>query len=420
MYILKCFAGILFATGVVLAHAAAQEPGGAAPATAKPTEHVLGTITAIDAAAQRITVKDDKSGTEYPISLAEARTLLRVQPGAKNVSNATRITAADLASGDRVDIRGFKDETVPNGIAARSVILMSARDLQRAHQAEEAAWQNSTAGRVTSVDPANGTISITTRTAEGTQAVTVHTSDAVKFTRYSPDTPKVPAASQIADIETGDQVRIIGQKSADGTSITAEKVYSGAFRTIPAVVSSISPDGKQITLKDLQTKQDIPVELASDSSIRKLPPPMAMMLARRFNPNFRPATTDGGSAGAPGGRSDSSGVSSAPGAGGAPPMANADQHSGGNWQGGAGGGGGGMRAGGGDISRLLERAPEISVSDLKPGDAVVVSGAAPKGKPGLIATSVIAGVEPIFQSAPPRQGQSFSADWSLDMSIPNQ
>ena len=74
----------------------------------------------------------------------------------------------------------------------------------------------------------------------------------------------------------------------------------------------------------------------------------------------------------------------------------------------------------GDLSQLLERVPQIGVSDLKTGDAVVVSGATANDKSRLFANSVIAGVEPIFQSAPPRQGQSLGGDWSLDMAIPAQ
>ena len=70
---------------------------------------------------------------------------------------------------------------------------------------------------------------------------------------------------------------------------------------------------------------------------------------------------------------------------------------------------------------MIERVPKISPSDLKPGDAVVVSGAAGANNSQLVATNVIAGVEPIFQSAAPRQaGRSPGGDWSLDMAIPAQ
>ena len=36
------------------------------------------------------------------------------------------------------------------------------------------------------------------------------------------------------------------------------------------------------------------------------------------------------------------------------------------------------------------------------------------------ATNIIAGVEPIFQSAPPRRGRSPGGDWNLDTALPAQ
>jgi hypothetical protein len=74
-----------------------------------------------------------------------------------------------------------------------------------------------------------------------------------------------------------------------------------------------------------------------------------------------------------------------------------------------------MGGGNGDISLLLEHAPKIALSDLKQGDAVVVSGVATGAdNTRLAASNVIAGVEPILQSAPQRQGgQNLGGDWGL-------
>ncbi|MDQ2774941.1 MAG: DUF5666 domain-containing protein [Acidobacteriota bacterium] len=379
--------------GFAVLAAASPAQDASTGASAKSIEQVLGSITAIDPAAHSITVKEDKTGTERVVLLENTRTLLKVEPGAKDLKNATRIEAKDLAAGDRVSVRGTKAEDGSTGIAAKSVVLMSARDLQQAHQAEMAAWQNSTAGVVTAIDPAARTIGVTVKTPEGPKPVTVQAPASAEFTRYSPESPKAPVSSQISDIQPGDQVRVIGEKSADGGAVTAQKIFSGAFRTVPGVITSISPDGKEITMKDLQTKQPLRVELSSDAAIRKLPPPIALRLARRFNPNARPSAGP-----------------SAPAAASAPAPAAATQQ--------AGPGMHGPRNG--DLSQLLEGVPQISISDLKPGDAVVVSGANANDKSRLFATNVIAGVEPIFQSAPPRQGQSLGGDWSLDMAIPAQ
>jgi hypothetical protein len=341
-------------------------------------------------------VKEDKSGTEYKVLLQNTRTLLKVEPTAKDLSNAVRITADDLATGDRVQVGGSKSPDEPNAIVARSVILMSGRELQKVHQAQAAEWQRSTGGMVTSVDAAGKKLNVTARTAEGPKPVTVDVSKA-ELTRYSPESPKTPAASQISDIQPGDQVRIIGEKSPDGSSIDATKLYSSSFRNILASVTSVAADGKSITVKDLQTKQPVTVSLTDDTAVRRLPPMLANMLARRFNPDFKPPQAANSEGGVSNGAAHQAAGPEARSAG-AP---------------GPNGPGRGPR-GNGDLSQMLERLPKISATELKPGDAVVVSGS-PSGsdKTHLLGLTVIAGVEPIFQSAPSR-AQSLG-DWGASL-----
>ncbi len=267
---------------------------------AKPAERIIGSVTAVDEANHVVTVKEDKTGTEYRVELANTKTLIKVEPGAKDLKNATRITAQDLAVGDRVQVGGSKTPENANAVAARSVILMSARDLQQAHQAEAAAWQHGTAGVVTGVDAAGEKLTLAARTPEGTKPLAV---DAAKadFTRYSPEAPRTPVASQLADIQPGDQVRIIGQMNADGSSIIAQKIYSSSFRTVVGTVTSIAADGKEIRIKNLQTKQPVTVTMNDDSAVRRLPPMLAYGLARRFNPDFRPPQGAGANGGGTGG-----------------------------------------------------------------------------------------------------------------------
>ncbi len=273
-----------------------------ASAQSKPAEHVIGTITATRPADHIVNVKEDgAAGQTQVIDLASTKTLLKVSPTAKDLKSATRITADDLAVGDRVDIRGTKSEGESgSAIAARSVVLMSARDLEQHHQAEASAWQKSTAGVVASVDTTAQKLTVTSRTPEGPKPITVDAT-AAQFTRYSPETPKTPKQSAFTEIQPGDQVKIIGEKSGDGATLTAQKIYSGTFKSVAGTLVSAAPDGKSIVVKDLGTKQPVTVFLSTDSAVRKLPPMMAYMLARRFNPDFKMpegAGPDPGGAGA--------------------------------------------------------------------------------------------------------------------------
>jgi len=425
----------------------AQEPS----APAKPADRVTGTITSTDPSSHTVTVKEDKSGTDIIVDLQSARTLLRVEPTAKDLKNATRITPEDLAVGDRVQVGGTKTPASSNSIVARSVVLMSARELQQVHQAQAAEWQGSTAGVVTAVDTAGSKLTITSRSAEGPKPISVDVSKA-QLTRFSSATPKNSVPSQLSDIQPGDQVRVLGDKTADGASLMATKLYSSSFRTIAGSISSIAADGKSVTIKDLQTKQPVVVSLNEDSAVHKLPPMMAVMLARRFNPDFkapqgdRASSARGGapSAGSPASNSQGAGPSdrppsSAPAYGAksgealadhsaAPASTDAHSPDGAGRNFGGGEGGPGARSGGsgayagrsggmrnGDLSQMLDGLPKISVTDLKPGDAVVVSGSSSgSDKSHLIGTTIIAGVEPIFQSASPARAQSLG-DWGASL-----
>ncbi|MBV8572531.1 MAG: hypothetical protein JO319_18075 [Acidobacteriaceae bacterium] len=369
-----------------------------AAAPAKGLINVIGTVTAVDTAAPTITVKEDKTGTERIIQLANTRTLIKVSPGAKDLKSGTRITADDLQPGDRVDVRGTPAGDTPNSIAARAVILMSARDLQSARQAQAAAWLHSTSGVVNSIDPSAEKLTITTRTPEGPKPLIVETSKQTQFTRYSPQTPAVPVPSSFSDIQPGDQVRIIGNRSADNSSITATRLYSGAFRAVSGTIVSIAPDAKSLTIKSLANKQPVQVTLNDASAVRKLPPQLAMALARRLNPSARGETGDANASAGGQGRPPATGANNA--TSGGPASAP----------------GIGLRTrGNGDISQIIERLPSEPVSGLKPGDAVVVAGIATgTDNRQLLATNIIAGVEPILQSAPAREaGASLGGDWGL-------
>ena len=410
---LKHFGRYLTASVLLAFIAWAQDPD---TAPSKPIERIMGTVTALDRTNHTASVKEDKTGIEYTVQLADTRTLLKVEPGAKDLKNATRITADDLAPGDRVQIGGSKLPDNPNVVAARSVILMSARELAQAHQAQAMAWQHSTPGVVVAVDTAGEKLNVTARTPEGTKPVTVDVANA-QLTRYSPDTPQTPVASQLADIQPGDQVRIIGHSSADGSSMTAQRIYSSSFRNIVGTVTSIGPDTKQIVIKNLQTKQPVTVILNEGSAVRRLPPMLAYALARRFNPDFRPAQGQGAGANS-GGAGTARGDTRAGNAvyGAKAGEAAATNHPAQEAGPGAPGARYGMRgAANGDLSQILDRLPKISATDLKTGDAVIVSGQPNSAdKSHVVATNVIAGVEPIFQSAAQRQAQSLG-DWGASL-----
>ncbi len=384
-----------------------------AAATTKPADRLIGEITAIDVGAKTITVTDDTTKASIVVNLGGARTLLRVPPGEKDLKKATRIEISDLNTGDRVALRGHKGEGDGKPFEAASVLLMTAGDLEQKRKAEITDWQKrGSTGTLVSVDAAAKTAVMTARTAEGPKQIMLSLPAAAQYIRYSPASVKYDDAkpSSIAELRAGDQVRVLGTKSDDGQSITVERMISGAFRTVPATIASISPDGKEITITDLRNKQRVMVTLTDESAVRRLPAMMAQMLAVRVNPQAAGAAGGGatpGGAGSPAAAGNQAGNRPGGAPGGAP----------GAGPGGPGGGGGqGGARPNGDLTQMVERLPKIPVSELKVGDAVVVSGGSQDdGK--LTAINIIAGVEPLFVSAPPRAGQGGgTGSWNLDIS----
>lgn len=386
---LKVALSYLTAFLLLAAASSAQQAKGAA--------HLIGTVTVVDTASQSVTVKEDKTGTEYVAGLSATKTILSVPPGTKPADlrkMAKRITPDQIHPGDRIEVYYAQAAANGNRIEARAAVVMSARSLAAAHSAEAVAWQHSTPGVVASIDLAAHSLTVKVRTPEGSKPVTVATSAETQFTKYSAENPKAPVPARLSEIQVGDVIRVIGPHSSDESAIAAQKIYVGP-RQIPAVVVSISPGDKTLTVKDLRNKQKIVIAVNDGTQVRKLPPQVAQMLARRLNPAYQ-ARGQGSAETSSGQEGAARHEHRAPGGSG--------------WH-------GGRNHAPADLSQVIERAPEISIGDLKPGDAVVISGGPAAGQTELLANTIVAGVEPIFESVPPRRGQSLG-NWSLGMSPP--
>jgi hypothetical protein len=370
---------------------------------------VVGEVTAIDAAGKQIMLKGD-DGMAYTVILGDATSYLRVAPGEKDLKKATKIAFTDMMVGDRA-LALEKDSNVP----ARAVVIMTKGDLAQKHDQERADWQRrSTTGVISALSPENKEITITTR-GRDSKTLTIDVSSAA-FQRYSADSVKFADAkpSSFGDLQPGDTVRVLGNKSEDGTHLKAEALVSGSFETIAGTVDSVDPATGEVHITNLQTKKPVVVRTNQNSLMRRLDPQIAALLARRLRP-------DAAAGGAPGGSQGGAGVAGGAKPEGAPAPAGGPGEPGGQAGGqgrvrgfgGPGGGPGG--AGGGDLQQVLERAPQLSLSELKKGDAVIVSSAKVPGNAPVTAFSFVAGVEPFLAAAPRTGGQVNLGSWNLDV-----
>jgi hypothetical protein len=345
---------------------------------------IIGAITSTDAARKQLVVKAD-DGSSTTVQLDDATKLLRVAPGEKDLTKATPIQRADLAIGDRVLVRG--------GSPATSVIVMTKTDLAKKHELDRAEWQKrGMAGLVTALNKDTKEITISTRVAEGRKTVVIDTAGPVNFRRYAPDSVRFSDAkpSRLAELQTGDQLRVLGDKNADGTRLKAEEVVFGTFLALAGTINTVNAAAGEITIKDLETKKPVVVRVNQDTSLKKLAPGLANVLAMRLRgevPGMPPGVMGSRPAGAP-------------------PAS-------------PGGGMTGNRPGGPrgnmDFSDLLARMPAFTLADLKSGDALILSSTRGADPSSVTAITVVAGVEPILTAAPERQ---IGGMWNFDIPMP--
>jgi hypothetical protein len=365
----------------------------AAPGFAQtPQVRVTGTVTAVDAAGKKLTIKPD-SGDAVVITVTDKSHLLHMPPGETDQKKAEAITFDKIASGDRL-VASIKASADGKTNDVNTMLVLTSADLSSIHDKELQDWKTrGTTGNLVSSDAASHSFTMKV----GSKEWKVITADKTKFQRYSPDSAKISdaKASAFADLKTGDEVHVLGNKSSDGTEIAAEQVIAGTFPQIAATVKSINAASKELVVTDLATKKPITIKINADSTLKKLPDTAAQVLARLYGA----ARGQGGPGG--GGRGFGGGGGGRGQGGGAP---------GGGGPGGPGGPGG--RSGRGDVGAMLDQAPPITIADLKAGDAIMVKTT--PGASGGAGTVVvlIAGVEPILTAAP-NSTMDLMGSWNL-------
>jgi hypothetical protein len=360
---------------------------------------VIGEVTAIDGAGKQLTLKGD-DGVAYTVILSDTTSFLRIPPGEKDIKKASKIAFSDVAVGDRALARGAFEEATKT-VPARTLVIMTKADLAQKHEHDQAEWRTrGVTGVVAALNAANKEVTITTRGRE--PKTIVIDASAADFRRYAVDSVKFADAkpSSFAALQAGDTVRALGEKNDDGTRLKAEELVSGAFETIAATVDSVDTTSGEVRVINLQTKKPVVVRINQNSLLRRLDPNVAAMLARRLRP-------DAGAA-APG----ATVAAGSPAPGNGPPPGGFRPGGGFGGPGGPGGPGG---AGGGDLQQILERMPQLTLGELKKGDAVIVSSSKGADDSALTAFAFVAGVEPFLAAAPRTAGQVNLGSWNLDL-----
>jgi hypothetical protein len=269
---------------------------------------------------------------------------------------------------------------------------MSKSDITSYHEAEVRDWQTrGIEGNVKLVDAVKGEVTISAPNHPPTPGNLTHpvvltTTPQTVLLRYAPNSVKFADAkpSNVAALKVGDQLRALGTVSEDGTHYAADKVVFGTFHNIGATVISVDLTAGTLTVKSLGTGKPMTVHADAECKIHQLPTFLAQTIA---------GLSSGGAAA--GGRPQ--GGSGAP-AGGGPKA----------------GGGGAPHGGMGNFSQMLENMPDLKLSDIKRGQAIVIFSPEGTNPSDVTAIFILTGVEPIL-AAQPKGGEMNLGNWNLSL-----
>lgn len=363
----------LFTISIFGLCAAAQSPQGnaAAPQTADgktAVARVLGEVTGIDKAGRMLTLKTD-DGKSVAVSINEQTVYRRVPPGETTLDKATNITLAEINVADRVLARGRLENQV---LLARQVIVIPRADLEQQQARNRAEWlRRGIIGQITALNPESREITLLAPTRAGNSTVTLLVGTNVSFRRYAPDSIRYKDAkeSSFDELKVGDQLRAIGEKSADGKTFTPEEIVSGTFRTISGRITALDVQKGELTVTNLQTQQPLTIVINDDSKLRRLPAEVVKELEQFVARNSSAQSSDGG----------------------------ADRHN-------------------EDIQETINKLPSIKITDLKPGDAIIVSSTQGNDPARATALVVAAGVEDLVKRL---QQQPERRDLNLGLGLPS-
>lgn len=345
---------------LLLAVVAAAPPG---------RESLIGEAGPVNAAESRVVVKKDNGG-EVTVTFDGKTAFLRAQPGASTLEGATPVQPAEIKAGDRLLCRGSLDDAGTT-LAANRVVVMTKGDVESQRRKEQEDWQKrGLAGVVTALDAGTHEITLRTMHAGAAKPIVVEAgAPPTSFYRYAPASVRFADAkpSSFAEIAVGDQLRVLGNRNAEGTRLAAEKVVSGAFKVVRGTVTNVDAVNGTLSVREGARGPLVTVALGGDTVLRRLPAMMVMRLLR---------TSEGGSEGGTGAADGGAGTDGLPAAAATPaasgPAGSRSAPAGGPAA--AAGPRGGAWARPADPDEALERLPAIAVKDVLKGDEIAILG----------------------------------------------
>jgi len=231
---------------------------------------ILGEVTEIEGG--RLVVRAD-DGASVVLSTDASTRCVKTRPGAATLDGALAIAIGDVAVRDRILAAGALSAD-GTALSARQVVVMSRGDIAAKQELDRADWkQRGLSGVVAALDPDKHELAVDVRGGKGKVIVSTSEKNAT-LRRYAPDSAKFDDArpSALSDMKVGDQVRVLGDRSADGTRVVAEQVVSGSFLTRLFTVDAVDTDKGELRVVEGGKPQKLTVAIGRGAMLRRLQP----------------------------------------------------------------------------------------------------------------------------------------------------
>jgi hypothetical protein len=286
-------------------------------------------------------------------ALLDQRTEFKmVAPGAESLDQAQPIRLSDIHVGDTLMARGRVSDG-KKAVVARQIIVMHKTAIAEKQDRDREKWRSSSlAGRMAAVNLQFREVTLTLRTPAGEQSVTIDVPDGVDIRRYAPNSVRFADAvpSSLREIKIGDQLRILGEKSQDGSRFIARQVISGSFRILGGPILEVDSAKSEIVIYDVATKTPVTVVINANSNLRNIPSELVAALTQKRKGSTLDPSTSG-----KGGRSQPT-----------------------------------------DLLEIFDTLPRITIADLKNGRMLLISSTATSDPSRVTAVLLATGLDPLF------------------------
>jgi len=363
-------------------------------------DRVVGEVVAVDSGNKKFTLKTN-AGTELSVKTDDKTQYRSVPAGETTLDKASVIAFADIGVGDKTIVKG---RTVNNEVAADALIVVNAQEIKKKQTQDKADWKKrGIQGTIVGMNPGTQALMVRMMTANG--PVPIHlttTGRKVRYVRYGPDavTYSDAKSSSFDELAFGDQIRALGNKSADGRDFLAEEIISGSFQMVGGTITDVNRETGEVKITDVKTKQPFTIVVAKGSKLRRLPPELLKKMEETLAATPAPA---------PGGPRMITPGGQGPAAGPAPQQGQRIMNPGQSPAGAA------PSAPAVDYGEIIENLPPLTIADLKVGDGIIVSST--KGPVPTRATAMLlaAGVESFLKR---QEANAKGSTVPLDLALP--